>query len=139
MLCASVGDCYVITVNPILHEEIAYIYVPIVTGTRLLPIPIHPYHTLVVLEYNVLFNLIPLCLHKETYQDVMWQVVTYMTTLASVELFVLNFCLLDLQCTIPYPNGILPSVWIFRSGCTPYEVSNHVHSWLRLSTPITLL
>ena len=32
-----------------------------------------------------------------------------------------------------------PPVWIFRSGCTPYAASTHVHNWIRLSYPITLL
>ena len=30
-------------------------------------------------------------------------------------------------------------VWVFRLGCTPYGVSNHVYNWLRLSTPTILL
>ena len=49
------------------------------------------------------------------------------------------FCFLDLQCTIPYPKYMQPSVWIFKSGCTPYAASTHVQNWLRLSAPIVLL
>ena len=60
-------------------------------------------------------------------------------TLASLELFVLNCFLLDLQCTIQYPTYIPLPVCLFRSGCIPYEESTHVHSWMRLSSPITLL
>ena len=31
------------------------------------------------------------------------------------------------------------SMWIFNLGCNPYVALTHVHSWLRLSFPITLL
>ena len=45
---------------------------------------------------------------------------------------------MDLKCTIPHPNDIPPPVWIFRYVFTPYTASKHVHSWLRLSSPITI-
>ena len=60
-------------------------------------------------------------------------------TTSPVEIFAFNFCLLDLQCTSPYPNDIPSLVWIFRLGCTPYVTSTHVYSLLRLSSPSTLL
>ena len=60
------------------------------------------------------------------------------TNSALVEIFVFSFCFLDLQCTIPYPKDIQPPVCVFKSGCTPYAASNHVHNWLMLSAPIIL-
>ena len=56
-----------------------------------------------------------------------------------MEPFLLNFCLLDLQCTSPYPNDTPLPVWLFRLGCTPYAVFTHLNNWLRFSNPITLL
>ena len=50
-----------------------------------------------------------------------------------------SFFLVELQCTILYPKGMLPPVWIFKSGCTPYVASTHVHNWIRMYAPIILL
>ena len=61
------------------------------------------------------------------------------TNSALVVLFVFSFCFLDLQCTIPYPKDMQPPVCVFKSGCTPYVASTHVHNCLRLSDPIILL
>ena len=61
------------------------------------------------------------------------------TSLASVEMFVFGLCFLELQFTIPYPNGMQPPVWMFRLRCTPFAALSHVHNWLRLYTLIILL
>ena len=50
-----------------------------------------------------------------------------------------SFFLMELQCTILYPKVMLPPVWIFKSGCTPYVASTHVHNWIRMYAPIILL
>ena len=61
------------------------------------------------------------------------------TNSASVDIVLFSFFLLDFQCTIPYPNYMQPPMWLFRSGCTPYAASTHVHNCLRLSAPMILL
>ena len=61
------------------------------------------------------------------------------TTSSSVKIFVFNLFFLGLQCTSSQPNDTPHLVWLFRSGCTTYAASSHVHSWLRLYDPITLL
>ena len=62
-----------------------------------------------------------------------------LTTLASVKNVTFNLCLTYLQYTNLYQNDISPPVCIFRSGCTPYSLSTHVYSWIRLPVPLTLL
>ena len=61
------------------------------------------------------------------------------TTLESVEHFVFNLCLLEFQCTIPYPNDTQLPVWIFRMGCTPYAASTPANKWLLLYDPMIIL
>ena len=56
-----------------------------------------------------------------------------------MEIFVFSFWFLDLQCTIPYLNGIPLLVWLFRLGCNPYAASTLVHNWLRIFYSIILL
>ena len=62
-----------------------------------------------------------------------------LTISASVELFVFSFSLMKLQCTIPYPNYMQPSVRLFRSGCNPYASSSHVNKSFILSSNMILL
>ena len=33
----------------------------------------------------------------------------------SVELFVLSFCFMDVEITEPYPNVLVPPVWLLQS------------------------
>jgi len=47
------------------------------------------------------------------------------TNSASVELFVFNFCLLDVEYTVPFTRIIKIPLCILMSGCTEYELSTH--------------
>ena len=54
-------------------------------------------------------------------------------------MFFLSFWLLDLQCTIPYPNYMYPPVWLYKWECILYSGSTHLHNWLRLYYPTIFL
>ena len=93
------------------------------------------------LSFNIMFHLISYpcdSVHRPIKMFYGRQSLTLITQ-TSVQIFVFNYYLMDLQCTCPYPNNVPPTVWIFRSGSTLYTYSNHVHSWMRFSFPITLL
>ena len=47
------------------------------------------------------------------------------TSSASVELFVLSFCLMDAVYVHPFPIDISMPLWLFMSGCTAYKLSTH--------------
>ena len=61
------------------------------------------------------------------------------TTLASVEIVLFNFCLLESHCINPDTNYMQPPVWLFRSGCTPYVALTYVNNWMRMYAPMILL
>ena len=65
--CAALCDQHIITVNPVLHKKIPYINVPWVPGAWFIPVPpiiIHFKRTLVLWEWNSLFDVISLGFYK---------------------------------------------------------------------------
>ena len=129
--------CHFCKLNP--SQKIVYVYVPRVPVTLLLPV----FFVLIalLLSWNIMFRLISyLCDSiNRSIQMLYGRYSLTLTTLAPVELFVLNLCLMELQCTSTYPNDIPSPVWLFRYGCNPYSASTFVHICMRLSSPITLL
>ena len=60
----TIINLYLSLVNSILHKEMVYINMPGIYCTGSPPIICNTYDALIVLENNILFNIISLCLHK---------------------------------------------------------------------------
>ena len=97
------------------------------------------YFTLLILKQDVLLHVISLRSHVQTNTDVVWQLINHTDQFFLSGDLMFSFCLLDLQCTIPYPNNIKPFMWIFRSWCTPYSAQTHVHNWIIMYAPMIIV
>ena len=115
-----------------------YINMPGIYCTGSPPIICNTYDALIVLENNILFNIISLCLHKHNRSYIESIKLTSYFKFSLRWTFSFRFCLLGWQWSIPYPIEITLPFWLLIFICTAYDVSAHVNKSVRLKTPIIL-
>ena len=95
-------------------------------------VSLHAHGTLVVLCKVAFLDDVTLYIDRCSIHRVCGATLVAQTSFASVQLFVLSFCLDDFALSAPFPIMVMQPVWLVMSPCKVYAASTHVFNILIL-------
>ena len=118
-------------IRPFIKKYLMFMYV------ECCPAEVCPFHSMLMALLlscaKLLSSMLYACASmKCTVHRVCGATLVAQTSFASVQLFVLSFCLDDFALSAPFPIMVMQPVWLVMSPCKVYAASTHVFNILIL-------